>query len=70
MTIDIDYWLYDKNGKILKLQHIIISEDDIIDMLKSRYDNDELSIPINYIKDNIVPKFGIDKIHIWLDILS
>ena len=64
MTIDIDYWLYDKNGKILKLQHIIISEDDIIDMLKSRYDNDELSIPINYIKDNIVPKFGIDKIHI------
>lgn len=64
MTIDIDYWLYDKNGKALRLMHLKINEDDIFEMLKLKYDNDELSIPINYSKDNIVPKFEIDKVHI------
>jgi len=64
LQIDIDYWLKDKEGKIVSIQHLKLFEDDIIDMLKLRYDNDELSVPMRLNKDDITPQFTIDSIHI------
>jgi len=60
MEIEVDYVLLDsENKKIEKFKILKITESDIIEMLQSKYDNDELPIPINLNKDELKVEFSV-----------
>ena len=64
MVIKIDCWYRNDKTGYSRLDHLTLTEEDIFDMLKTRFDNDELSIPMYLNKDEITPEFQIDAITI------
>lgn len=60
MEIKIDYWLR-KDG-VNRLMHTIITEEDIKEMVISKFRNGELPCPIHYDKDEVDIEVDIDQV--------
>ena len=59
----IDYALWNlEQTKIVQFKTLKIDESDILDMMKQKFDNDELPISIHISKDNVIPEFSIDSV--------
>ena len=62
MEIMIDCYCRNKESRALHIINITLTEDDIFEMLQAQFDNDELSLPMYLIKDEITPEFQIDSV--------
>lgn len=60
MRIEIDYYL--KQDKQTRLMHTTVTEEDIIDLLKKKFQDGDLPCPINFIRDQVDVRFEIDKV--------
>jgi hypothetical protein len=60
MEIKIDYYL--KQDKLTRLMHTTITEDDIINILKQKFQEGDLACPINFNRDQVEVRFEIDKV--------
>jgi len=62
MEIKIDCWYKNKETGKETLLHEVLTENDIFDMLKDRFDSGDLSLPMYLDRDELIPEFLIDTI--------
>ena len=63
MKIEIGYYLW-KGKKIAWSRRINLTEEDLIQLLKNQYEDDQLPFPINLSKDEVNPEFSIEQVTI------
>ena len=60
MKIEIDYYL--KQDNQTRIMHTAITDEDIMDLLKKKFQDGDLPCPINFIRDQVQVRFEIEKV--------
>lgn len=64
MEIKIDCYYRNSQSKALQIDHITLTEDDIYEMLETKFKNDELPLPMHLNREDVTPEFQIDSVTI------
>jgi len=64
MRIKVDCYIRNKNKKVYSIIHLVLTEDDIFEMLHKQYDDGDIPLSIHLDRDEMTPEFMIDEITI------